>query len=166
MSKPTEASRKTTVRRKRGNLHSARRTTIVRNTIRKRKIRSRGVSIAQLDRQVRQGFSYSEFEDLQSSLKLPAERLAEQVGLSRATLQRRKKSEGNLNAIQSDRVVRLARLLGKAVDVFEDEDIARRWMLSPQRGLGGEMPLDFAFTEVGAREVENLLGRIEQGVFT
>ena len=38
--------------------------------------------------------------------------------------------------------------------------------MTPQRALGGAIPLDIAKTEVGAREVEQIIGRLEQGVFT
>ena len=56
--------------------------------------------------------------------------------------------------------------LDMAVALFEgDIAAARKWLQMPQRGLGGETPLDFASTEVGAREVENLIGRLEHGVF-
>jgi uncharacterized protein (DUF2384 family) len=37
---------------------------------------------------------------------------------------------------------------------------------SPQIGLGGAVPLAYAETELGAREVEDLLGRIEYGVYS
>ena len=37
---------------------------------------------------------------------------------------------------------------------------------SPQVGLGGAVPLDYAETELGAREVEDLLSRIEYGVYS
>jgi uncharacterized protein (DUF2384 family) len=40
------------------------------------------------------------------------------------------------------------------------------WLRSPNRALGGESPLALSKTEVGAREVENLIGRLEHGVFT
>jgi uncharacterized protein (DUF2384 family) len=43
---------------------------------------------------------------------------------------------------------------------------ARVWLKFPQRGLGGAVPLDYAETEVGAREVDNLLGRIDYGVYS
>jgi putative toxin-antitoxin system antitoxin component (TIGR02293 family) len=56
--------------------------------------------------------------------------------------------------------------LGKAIEVMESEEDARRWLSSPQVGLGGAVPLAFAATEVGAREVEDLLGRIEFGVYS
>ncbi len=128
--------------------------------------RSAGIPTSRVIAQVRAGLAYSELEVLQSSLGLPIERLATHVGLSRATLQRRKKNAGTLNAIQSDRVVRLARLMGKAIEVLESEEDARQWLTSSQHGLGGATPLEFCDTEVGAREVENLLGRIEHGVFS
>ena len=49
---------------------------------------------------------------------------------------------------------------------MESIENGRRWLASPQVGLGGAIPLEFAETEVGAREVENLLGRIEYGVYS
>ena len=43
---------------------------------------------------------------------------------------------------------------------------ARRWLSSPQRALGGSTPLSLARTEVGAGLVEDLIGRLEHGVFS
>ncbi len=62
--------------------------------------------------------------------------------------------------------MRYQRLLRKAEDVFGGGDSAREWLTNPQTGLGNAVPLDFAKTEIGAREVENLLGRIEYGVYS
>jgi len=62
--------------------------------------------------------------------------------------------------------VRYARLLGQAFKVFEDLESAKQWLNAPQVGLGGAIPLEYARTEIGAREVENLLGRIEYGVYS
>jgi putative toxin-antitoxin system antitoxin component (TIGR02293 family) len=56
-------------------------------------------------------------------------------------------------------------LLGLAVSALESLEAARAWLGSPQVGLGGAVPLEYAETEVGAREVEDLLGRIEFGVY-
>ena len=93
------------------------------------------------------------------------EKLVPMLGISKATLHRRKLA-GKLGPAESDRVVRFARLLGRAAAVMESVENGRRWLTSPQIGLGGEIPLEFAETEVGAREVENLLGRIEYGVYS
>jgi putative toxin-antitoxin system antitoxin component (TIGR02293 family) len=114
---------------------------------------------------VQHGLEIEEVEKLRAVLGLPIEGLASKLGISKATLHRRKAS-GKLDPAESDRLVRLARLIGKAVEVFGDLEDARHWLNSPQFGLGGAVPLDYAQTEVGAREVEYLLGRIQYGVYS
>lgn len=111
------------------------------------------------------GLPYGELETLRAAFDLPMDQLAPMLGISKATLHRRK-AEGKLDTAESDRVVRFARLLGKAIEVMESEDAAKQWMTSAQFGLAGDTPLHFAETEVGAREVEDLLGRIEHGVYS
>jgi putative toxin-antitoxin system antitoxin component (TIGR02293 family) len=119
---------------------------------------------SQIVESIRKGLPIRELDALQRILAIPIERLAPKLGISRATLHRRK-AEGRLGQDESDRVIRFARLMGKAVEVFESEESARRWLDSPQVGLGGAVPLDYAETEAGAREVDDLLGRIEYGVY-
>ena len=111
------------------------------------------------------GLPVQELNDLQATLEVPMEKLVPMLGISKATLHRRK-TEGKLDPAESDRVVRFARLVGKAVEVLESEENARQWLTSPQYGLGGAVPLEYAETEVGAREVEDLLGRIDYGVYS
>ena len=93
------------------------------------------------------------------------ERVASVLGMSRATLHRRK-IQGKIDKEESEKLVRYQRLLKKAEDVFGDATRARGWLIHKQAGLGGEVPLDFAKSEIGAREVENLLGRMEYGVYS
>ena len=112
------------------------------------------------------GLPVTELTALQTSLAVPTERLAPMLGISKATFHRRKGAGTKLKPAVSDRVVRFARLLGQAIRVFGDLEDAKQWLNSPQFGLGGAVPLDYAKTEVGAREVENLLGRIEFGVYS
>lgn len=119
---------------------------------------------AQLIRSLKLGLPVQELDDLRSSLDVSMERLVPMLGISKATLHRRM-ATGRLDQPESDRVVRFARLVGRAVSVMESLENARRWLTSPQVGLGGAVPLEYAETEVGAREVENLLGRIEYGVY-
>ncbi len=114
---------------------------------------------------LRAGLPVKELQDLQATLDVPMEKLVPMLGISRATLHRRK-FQGRLDQSESDRVIRFARLMGKAVEVFESKEGARQWLRAPQFGLGGAVPLEYAETEVGAREVENLLGRVEYGVYS
>ncbi len=62
-------------------------------------------------------------------------------------------------------MVRYARLMGLATQVLETPENARLWLGMPKKGLGGAVPLKYAETEFGARQVEDLLGRIEYGVY-
>lgn len=114
---------------------------------------------------LRGGFPMSEFRLLQQLLQIPEEELGRYLGISPATLHRRKKS-GVLTTPESERVVRFARLFGMGVEIFESQSAAREWLKSVNPGTAGESPLSFADTEFGAREVENLLGRIDYGVFS
>jgi putative toxin-antitoxin system antitoxin component (TIGR02293 family) len=124
-----------------------------------------GYSTSRLLEAVEDGLPVAELEALRAGLDLPMDKLAARLGISKATLHRRKRA-GRLGPEESDHVLRFARLAGKAVEVLGNKENARRWLSSPQAGLGGAVPLDYAGTEIGAREVEDLLGRIEYGVYS
>jgi len=54
----------------------------------------------------------------------------------------------------------------RAVGVFENLDVATDWFNSPAIALDGKTPAQSSETTEGAIEVLNLLGRIEQGIFS
>ena len=114
---------------------------------------------------VRAGFEYEEFEHMQERLELSSRDLARLIQIPERTLTRRKQA-GRLDPGESERLLRLERLLALAEAMFRDVDIALRWLKTPKSTLGGNIPLEYAATEVGAREVENLIGRIRHGVFS
>ena len=121
---------------------------------------------AALIRRVEEGFPYGALERFRSNVGLSREAVAELVGIRPRTLDRRK-SGGRLRPEESDRLLRAARVFGRTLALFEgDLGAAMAWFSSPQRALGGAAPLEVAKTEVGAREVENLVGRLEHGVFS
>ena len=116
-------------------------------------------------RRIQKGFPFRELQMLKNTIDMPLEQLAGKLLISRSTLQRRK-AAGRLSPDESDKVVRFSRLLTQAAELFGNIDKARAWLKHPQRGLGGAIPLDYAETEIGAREVEKLLGRIDYGVYS
>jgi putative toxin-antitoxin system antitoxin component (TIGR02293 family) len=117
-----------------------------------------------LDRQVRKGLAYASFSRFQRNTGLPAGAIAELIQIPTRTLTRRK-SDGRFTPEESDRLVRAARVFGRAMELFEGESVAtRNWLTGPQPGLGGRVPLEFARTDVGAGEVESLIGRLEYGI--
>jgi putative toxin-antitoxin system antitoxin component (TIGR02293 family) len=129
--------------------------------------RGRALPAAEAVAHVRAGLPVAELDALRELLGVTVEALAGKVGISIATLSRRRNRREPLDVGQSDRVLRYARLFRQAVTLHDgDEDAARAWLKSPARALGGETPLERAETEVGAREVENLMGRLEHSVYT
>jgi putative toxin-antitoxin system antitoxin component (TIGR02293 family) len=92
--------------------------------------------------------------------------LAEYLGVPPRTLARRKEA-GSLDEHESERMLRLAEIYQAALHLFDDDKTdAREWLLSPVRGLNNKRPIDYARTDYGAREVRNLIGRLEHGVFS
>jgi putative toxin-antitoxin system antitoxin component (TIGR02293 family) len=114
---------------------------------------------------VRDGLPFAEFHAMRNLLEVTEERLGGWLGMSRATLHRRKKT-GTLDRAESDRLVRYARLLSHAAAALGGMEGARSWLAAPAIAFHGECPLDYADTEIGAREVDALLGRLEHGVFS
>lgn len=94
------------------------------------------------------------------------EELARLIHIPPRTYARRVASRSRLKVPEGERAVRLMRLYDRARQVFGTNENTRGWLSSRLRALGGRTPLEFAQTEPGAREVENLLGRIEHGVFS
>jgi putative toxin-antitoxin system antitoxin component (TIGR02293 family) len=82
--------------------------------------------------------------------------------VARSTLARRRR-QSRLTLEESERVERVARLWGHAMRLFRDEAKSRRFLTSPHMLLRGRRPIDLARTEVGARAVEQALGRLEFG---
>lgn len=115
---------------------------------------------------IQRGLSYSAFERFQRNTELPYHLLAHFVAIPERTLARRKEA-GRLEPDESDRLVRTSRVFARAIELFEgNADGARQWLTSPLRALGGNSPLEFAMTDIGAIEVENLVGRLEHGIPT
>jgi putative toxin-antitoxin system antitoxin component (TIGR02293 family) len=122
-----------------------------------------GSSFRQVREVVHQGVPRAAFEQLRADLGISSEELAQTLGIPTRTLARRTE---RFKPDESERLLRVGAVMAKALDVLEDLAAARRWMTQPKRALGGLTPLACCDTEVGAREVESLLGRIEHGVFS
>ncbi len=67
---------------------------------------------------------------------------------------------------ESQKIARFARIMALSIEVFEDSQIASQWLERPNRALGGIKPIDLLDTDEGAHEVENVLRRLEHGVYS
>jgi putative toxin-antitoxin system antitoxin component (TIGR02293 family) len=111
---------------------------------------------------IREGFPPAVVEELMRASGLTLKELATALDLSPRSLQRRRRS-GRLARYESDRLYRLARILALADEFLGDHERAIRWLKHPNRALGGIAPIEALDTELGARQVENVLGRIAYG---
>ena len=117
-------------------------------------------------KQIEKGLPFSALERFQRNTGLSTDHLVELLQIPRRTLARRKES-GRFAPDESDRIVRAARVYGRALKFFDgDPAAATDWLTSIRRVLGSVTPLELARTEVGAKEVEALIGRLEHGVFS
>lgn len=115
---------------------------------------------------LRQGLPYKSITELEKAYCAPRKEIAAVLSIPVSTLTRRKK-EGRLRPDESDRVARFARLKDAAVEMMQgDDDAAVKWLHAPLEILGNESPMEHSSTEMGARDVEDLIGRIQYGVFS
>jgi putative toxin-antitoxin system antitoxin component (TIGR02293 family) len=114
---------------------------------------------------VRRGLTFESFVRLRDELEMTSNELARHLSIPSRTLARRK-TQKRFDPAETERLVGLARILARARLVLGTKEKARRWLTLPNRALGGALPLDLIDTGIGAREVENVLGRIEHGVYS
>ncbi|NOT45642.1 MAG: DUF2384 domain-containing protein [Acidobacteria bacterium] len=118
---------------------------------------------AEMRERIRQGLPYRSLESARARLRLSVPDAAGLLHMPTRTMVRRRQLR-RLGPSESDRLYRIARVAGHAVSAFGDEDEATMWLQRPNRALNGEPPIRWLDTDVGAYEVEDVLGRIEHGI--
>mgnify|MGYP000308384781 CR=1 FL=1 len=127
--------------------------------------RRNSMHVILIDR-IKEGIEASAFEKVTNALDIPMKEGFKIMGISQTTL-RRRLDKGKLLPDESGRVYRYAELLTKATEMMQqDEGRAASWLKKPMEIFSGESPLQHAMTEVGSRDVEDLIGRIRHGVFS
>lgn len=117
-----------------------------------------------LHQRVSEGFSFEALEKVRRALDCSMTQFAALLGIPTRTLARRKEAK-RLHADESDRLLRVARLTGLTFQLFEGGvEETRSWLFTPHPALDNHAPIQFATTDVGAREVEHLIGRLEHGI--
>ena len=118
-----------------------------------------------LDLIVRTGIPTAAFEHAVELIGEPETTIAAGIGIARTTLGRRK-AAGKLTLDESERVLRLARVIGLGTKALGSGEATGRWLLKPNRALGGVAPLGLLQTDLGTREVEAVLGRALLGGYS
>ena len=92
------------------------------------------------------------------------EELARLIQIPARTYARRVAGKSRLKIHEGERAARLMRVFERAKRLFVTDENTREWFNFKVPALGWRTPLDFAQTEPGAREVEAVIERIEDGV--
>jgi len=111
----------------------------------------KGLPLKRLERLAGLGLSFTEVD---------------QVAVPARTVKHRKSRGEPLSAQESDRVLRIERLVGQAEELFGEREKALRWLRRSERGLGGRTRLSLLKTESGGRAVEQMLIRIANGIYS
>jgi putative toxin-antitoxin system antitoxin component (TIGR02293 family) len=115
---------------------------------------------------VEEGVPVAEVVQFGKEAGFTTDELARLIRIPPRTHARRVASKSRLKVPEGERAVRIMRLFERAKQVFGTDENTRRWFDSRILALGRKTPLEYAQTEPGAREVENIIGRIEHGVFS
>ena len=137
------------------------------------RFRNRGSSLGiqssgttELIEQLEAGFPFDALRKFESNSGVEANLLVSILAIPERTLARRR-TAGRFAPDESERLLRISIVFERAVELF-DGDVASavQWLTTSKKALSGKTPLKYARTEPGAREVENLIGRVEHGVFS
>jgi putative toxin-antitoxin system antitoxin component (TIGR02293 family) len=115
---------------------------------------------------IRAGLPASTVNLLAETLSMQRAQVAKLLNIPARTLSRRLATKSRLTQDESDRTLRMARVVALANEVLGAEDKASRWMVAPNRALGGKKPFDQLDTELGVRSVEQVLYAIAYGMYS
>jgi len=91
---------------------------------------------------------------------------ADQFVIPRRTLSHRKQKKQRLTLDESDKLSRITRITARTAETLSSQENAAAWLREPNGALGGHVPLDLLRTGEGAVLVEQILGRIDHGIYT
>ena len=115
----------------------------------------------------RQGIGVAEAAGIMQRWSIPVGAFAALLGVSERKWSRARagRPDGLLSPVQSDRLLRVSQVLDHASAVFDDDQDAVAWFSMTNHALSGETPLSLMDTDAGVRQVDDVLTRVEFGVF-
>jgi len=111
---------------------------------------------------VKEGLPRGAFDRIKGAIATSSEELSAITEIPARTIARRKKFKPD----ESERILRVASAFQKTLELFEDLEKARKWFTTSKTALAGLTPIKCCDTETGCKEVENLLGRIDESVYS
>ncbi len=114
----------------------------------------------------RRGIPINRVEHVMEAFELDRDDMTRILGVSPRTYFRRLQKAESLDAVESDRLIRFLRIAALAIEIFEDRVQAVDWLKTDNRALGGVAPIAILDTDAGTSQVQDILLRIQYGVYS
>ncbi|MGK5088545.1 antitoxin Xre/MbcA/ParS toxin-binding domain-containing protein [Bdellovibrionota bacterium FG-2] len=115
---------------------------------------------------VRDGLPTRAVRALLSQSTITQDEAIQALHISRRTFTRRIRAT-HFEPIESEKLIRLARIYAFAKEVFDgDADKTVEWLRRPNRALGAQKPISLLDSDLGAEQVEDVLGRLHEGIYS
>ena len=115
---------------------------------------------------IRLGLPSKVFECVVKSSAVSEDVICKSLRIAKRTAARRKASASRLKATESELMYRFSKVFVTAAEILGDRDKAREWLLTENRALNGDRPIDLLDTGIGFEDVMDVLHRIEFGVYS
>ncbi len=114
---------------------------------------------------VRSGIKKGSLKALAACLGITMDEMSSIIHTSHRNIQR-KQDDALLDPLKSEKVVELALLAQKGIAILGTQESFREWLHTPLLALGHSKPVTFLDTSMGIHMVKQVLGRLEQGVYS
>jgi putative toxin-antitoxin system antitoxin component (TIGR02293 family) len=112
---------------------------------------------------MRTGFPPGWVKAVRNAFHLSNSQLEALLSSSVSTLERRQRQHRPLDLVGSERLARVAALALRAAELLGNQRAAQRWMMTPNRALGDQVPINLCATEIGGTQVHRVLAALEHG---
>lgn len=113
----------------------------------------------------REGLTRTSIDSVTDVLEISVDEMVALLPISRRTLERYELTQ-KLSPELSDRLIQIAKVYSRTLEVFEDRHLALGWLKSPCKAFGDVVPLSYLNLQSGFEIVIDELGRIDYGVYS
>ena len=115
---------------------------------------------------IRHGLPSAVIENIVKASSISEDVIFTSLRIAKRTAARRKATSSRLKPAESELIFRFGKVLVAATEVLGERGKAREWLLTENRALFGNRPIDLLDTSIGFEDVMDVLYRIEYGVYS
>lgn len=113
----------------------------------------------------KEGLAYSELKRVTTKYAFTPSLWASILGINLRTYQRRIEQKKGLSSAETGALIEVMQVINYGLEVFEDPDKLSRWLALPNGTLRGQKPEELLSLASGRKLINDILGRIDYGVY-